>query len=56
MKKKIIIGVAILLAGFLLGGVTFYLLGKMTGQQRLSAVFRNAECPAPDFRNKPGLF
>ena len=35
MKKKIIIGVAILLAGFLLGGVTFYLLGKMTGQQRL---------------------
>ena len=34
MKKKIIIGVAILLAGFLLGGVTFYLLGKMTGQQR----------------------
>lgn len=34
MKKKIIIGVVILLAGFLLGGVTFYLLGKVTGQQR----------------------
>ena len=34
MKKKIIIGVSILLAGFLLGGVTFHLLGKISGSQR----------------------
>ncbi len=33
MKKKIFIGIAILLLGFLLGGIIFYLLGKMTGQQ-----------------------
>ncbi|MEW6215120.1 MAG: DegQ family serine endoprotease [Nitrospirota bacterium] len=33
MKKKIFIGIAILLTGFLLGGLTFYILGKITGQQ-----------------------
>ncbi|MDH4232299.1 MAG: DegQ family serine endoprotease [Nitrospirota bacterium] len=34
MKNKIAIGVAVLLIGFLLGGVSFYLLGKITGQQK----------------------
>src|SRR4030042_2399182 len=32
MKKKILIGTAILLLGFLLGGLTYYVLGKITGQ------------------------
>jgi serine protease Do len=32
MKKKILIGTAILLLGFLLGGLTYYLLGRITGQ------------------------
>jgi serine protease Do len=32
MKKKISIGVVILLLGFFLGGLTFYVLGKITGQ------------------------
>ena len=34
MKNKIVIGISVLLIGFLLGGVSFYLLGKITGQQR----------------------
>ena len=34
MKNKIAIGIAVLLIGFLLGGVSFYLLGKITGQQQ----------------------
>jgi serine protease Do len=34
MKKKILAGVAILLVGFLLGGLTFYTLGKLTRQGR----------------------
>ncbi len=34
MKNKIVIGVATLLIGFLLGGVAFYLLGQYTGRQR----------------------
>jgi len=33
MKKKILIGIAILLSGFLLGGLTFYILGKITVPQ-----------------------
>ena len=33
MKNKIVIGISVLLIGFLLGGVSFYLLGKITGQQ-----------------------
>jgi hypothetical protein len=33
MKKKILIGVAILLMGFLMGGITFYALGKLTQQR-----------------------
>ncbi|MEJ2696923.1 MAG: DegQ family serine endoprotease [Candidatus Sulfobium sp.] len=35
MKNKTLIGVAILLIGFLLGGVSFYLLGEYTGGQRI---------------------
>lgn len=34
MKKKIIVGVVILLLGFLLGGLTFYTLGKLTGKSK----------------------
>jgi serine protease Do len=34
MKKKILIGISILIAGFLLGGLTFYLLGKATSHYR----------------------
>ena len=34
MKKKVFIGIAILLTGFLLGGLTFYVLGTITGQHR----------------------
>ncbi|MDI6889905.1 MAG: DegQ family serine endoprotease [Thermodesulfovibrionales bacterium] len=33
MRKKILIGIAILLSGFLLGGLAFYVLSKTTGQQ-----------------------
>jgi serine protease Do len=34
MKNKIVVGISVLLIGFLLGGLSFYLLGKITGQQR----------------------
>jgi serine protease Do len=34
MKKKIFISVSILLIGFLLGGITFYILGRATGQYK----------------------
>ena len=34
MKKKIFIGIVILLFGFLLGGISFYLLGRITGTSR----------------------
>jgi serine protease Do len=34
MKKKILISVSILLVGFLLGGLTFYFLGTLTGQYK----------------------
>lgn len=33
MKNKIVIGISVLLIGFLLGGLSFYLLGKIAGQQ-----------------------
>lgn len=36
MKKKISIGIIILLAGFLLGGISFYILGRITGPSRPS--------------------
>jgi hypothetical protein len=35
MKNKIVIGVATLLVGFLLGGVAFYLLGQYTEKQKV---------------------
>ena len=34
MKKKILISISILLIGFLLGGITFYLLGRVSGQNK----------------------
>jgi serine protease Do len=34
MKKKIVIAIVILLSGFLFGGLTFYVLGTITGQQK----------------------
>jgi serine protease Do len=34
MKKRLLIGTAILLIGFLLGGITYYTLGRITGQSR----------------------
>lgn len=33
MRKRVLIGISILLCGFLLGGLSFYLLGRVTGQQ-----------------------
>jgi serine protease Do len=35
MKNKTLVGTAILLVGFLLGGISFYLLGEYTGRQRV---------------------
>ena len=32
MKNKIVAGIAVLLVGFLLGGISFYLLGEVTGK------------------------
>ncbi|MDA8434009.1 MAG: DegQ family serine endoprotease [Nitrospiraceae bacterium] len=34
MKNKIVVGIATLLVGFLLGGIAFYLLGEYAGRQR----------------------
>jgi serine protease Do len=34
MKNKIVIGISVLLVGFLLGGLSFYLLGEFTSRQR----------------------
>jgi len=34
MKKKIFIGIVVLLFGFLLGGISFYILGRITGTSR----------------------
>jgi len=34
VKKKILSGILILLMGFLLGGLAFYTLGKLTGKGR----------------------
>lgn len=34
MKNKIAVGISVLLIGFLLGGVSFYFLGKITDQQK----------------------
>src|SRR5512135_680821 len=35
MKNKIVTGIAILLIGFLLGGISFYILGELTGKQKV---------------------
>lgn len=32
MKNKIVVGIAVLMVGFLLGGISFYLLGEVTGK------------------------
>jgi len=34
VRKKLLIALIILLSGFLLGGLTFYVLGKMTGPEK----------------------
>lgn len=34
MKNKIAVGISVLLLGFLLGGISFYFLGKVTGQHK----------------------
>lgn len=39
MKNKIVVGISVLLIGFLLGGISFYMLGKITGQQQGYAPF-----------------
>jgi len=39
MRKRVVIGLAILLTGFLLGGISFYILGKVTGPQAIRAPF-----------------
>ncbi len=39
MKNKIVVGFVVLLVGFLLGGVSFYFLGEITGKQRGYAPF-----------------
>lgn len=35
MKNKIVTGIAILLMGFLMGGISFYILGEFTGKQKV---------------------
>jgi serine protease Do len=45
MKKKILIAIAILTTGFLLGGLTFYLLGKFTEQNRYSPTILTPNVP-----------
>ncbi|MFZ3122941.1 MAG: DegQ family serine endoprotease [Thermodesulfovibrionales bacterium] len=36
MKRKILIGVIVLLSGFLLAGISFYIFGRITGPSRLT--------------------
>jgi serine protease Do len=45
MKNKIVIGVAVLLLGFLLGGVSFYLLQEMTGRQSAYLPYKTPSVP-----------
>ncbi len=45
MKNKIGIWIAILLIGFLLGGVSYYLLGKIVGQQKGYIPFTEPRVP-----------
>ncbi|MFZ5908269.1 MAG: DegQ family serine endoprotease [Nitrospirota bacterium] len=45
MKKKILISISILLIGFLLGGVTFYLLGRVSGENKYLPYRGSANVP-----------
>ncbi|MBU4319778.1 MAG: DegQ family serine endoprotease [Nitrospinae bacterium] len=36
MRKKILIGIIVLLSGFLLAGISFYIFGRITGPSRLT--------------------
>lgn len=45
MKKKILISISILLIGFLLGGITFYLLGRVSGQNKYMPYRGNPNMP-----------
>ncbi|MCG2722371.1 MAG: DegQ family serine endoprotease [Thermodesulfovibrionales bacterium] len=45
MKKKILISISILLIGFLLGGITFYLLGRVSGQNKYLPYHGNPNVP-----------
>ncbi|MBI1810442.1 MAG: DegQ family serine endoprotease [Nitrospirae bacterium] len=36
MKRKILIGIIVLLSGFLLAGISFYIFGRITGPSRLA--------------------
>jgi serine protease Do len=45
MKKKVFLGIGILLVGFLLGGLTFYGLGRITGQNRYMPYLASPNVP-----------
>jgi serine protease Do len=45
MKKKVFLGIGILLVGFLLGGLTFYGLGRITGQNRYMPYLSSPNVP-----------
>lgn len=45
MKNRLFIGTAILLAGFLLGGIAFYYLGEYTGRRQGHAPFVSPHVP-----------
>ena len=45
MKKRVLLGIGILLVGFLLGGLTFYGLGRITGQNRYMPYLSSPNVP-----------
>jgi serine protease Do len=45
MKNKIVVILAVLLFGFLLGGISFYFLGEVTGQHREYATLAPPNVP-----------
>ncbi len=45
MRKKVFLGIGILLVGFLLGGLTFYGLGRITGQNRYMPYLASPNVP-----------
>lgn len=45
MKKRVFLGIGILLVGFLLGGLTFYGLGRITGQNRYMPYLASPNVP-----------